>query len=103
MKKLIQALLNTKIGRVVLGYFLHAFIIHLEQLVIKSVHGGEGVQIIQWLNRIKQEATLIPDFVAAHDADLVHATIGHKENEEQNKEEHIGWFKKLFGSKVESE
>lgn len=72
MKKLIQAILKSGVGKAVLSLILKRFLDLLKDRAA-ATHGSLGVELVSFLNRF--EDTLIPDFLETHDPETVHAEL----------------------------
>lgn len=72
MKKLIEAILHSKVGKAVLALILGRFLNLLKDRALAQ-HGSEGVYIHAFLNRF--EDSLIPDFIETHEVESMHQEL----------------------------
>lgn len=100
MKKLLLAILKSKIGKAVLGLLLKRLLDRLLERAY-AVHGPEGVYISQWL--LKLEPEFINILIGDQDPVEVHQTLHHLENDPDNVAElkdiqkTDGLLKSIFG------
>ena len=93
MKKLIEAILQSKIGKAVLSLILLRFLAFLKDRGA-AVHGGAGVYIVKFIDDL--EPTLLGDFLDSHDPAEVHQTLTDNGVKDDTKKK--GFLSGLLGS-----
>lgn len=98
MKKLINAILKSQVGKAVLALILKRFLDLLKDRAAAQ-HGSEGVLLVAFLNRF--EDTFIPDFLETHEVDTVHQELVDNGVKDDTKKK--GFLSGIFGDGETSE